>query len=80
VELGKDATWTTGNIWVSSWADAAGDLDVKPLVNDATWSTGGNYHVKAGARSTSTRSSARRSARSSGGQFLFAAVGATAAP
>jgi predicted alpha/beta superfamily hydrolase len=45
---GKDATWTTGNVWVYSWADSAGDLDVKPLVNDARWSTGGNYRVRAG--------------------------------
>ncbi|HEU4730382.1 MAG TPA: alpha/beta hydrolase-fold protein [Kofleriaceae bacterium] len=47
--VGKDATWTTGNVWVTSWADSAGDLDVKPLVNDARWSTGGNYHVRAGS-------------------------------
>jgi predicted alpha/beta superfamily hydrolase len=46
---GQDATWSTGNIWTYTWANTVGDLDVKPLINDATWSTGGNYHVKAGA-------------------------------
>jgi predicted alpha/beta superfamily hydrolase len=46
---GKDATWTSGNVWVSSWTSAAGDLDLKPLINDATWSIGANYHVRAGA-------------------------------
>ncbi|HEX7839830.1 MAG TPA: alpha/beta hydrolase-fold protein [Kofleriaceae bacterium] len=45
---GKDATWTSGNVWVYSWS-SAGDADVKPLVNDAQWSTGANYHVRAGA-------------------------------
>ena len=45
---GKDATWTSGNIWVASWSASAGDLEVKPLINDAQWSTGGNYRVRAG--------------------------------
>ncbi|HEX2573136.1 MAG TPA: alpha/beta hydrolase-fold protein [Polyangia bacterium] len=47
--VGQNATWTTGNIWVYSWSDSIGDVDVKPLVNDATWSVGANYRVKAGA-------------------------------
>ncbi|HEY0191966.1 MAG TPA: alpha/beta hydrolase-fold protein [Kofleriaceae bacterium] len=47
--LGKDATWSTGNVWTYSWANTAGDLDIKPLVNDASWSTGANYHIKSGA-------------------------------
>lgn len=46
---GANATWTTGNVWTYSWPDSAGDVDIKPLVNDATWSTGANYRVKAGA-------------------------------
>lgn len=46
---GKDATWTSGNVWVYSWSNATSDVDVKPLVNDAQWSTGANYHVRAGA-------------------------------
>jgi len=46
--VGKAATWTTGNVWVASWPDSAGDVDVKPLFNDATWSVGANYKVKAG--------------------------------
>jgi predicted alpha/beta superfamily hydrolase len=45
---GSDASWTTGNVWVASWPDAAGDVDVKPLINDTRWSTGGNYRVRAG--------------------------------
>ena len=45
---GRDATWTTGNVWVYSWPDSTGDVELKPLVDDATWSTGGNYIVKAG--------------------------------
>jgi predicted alpha/beta superfamily hydrolase len=43
-----DATWTTGNVWVASWANSAGDVDVKPLINDARWSIGADYHVRAG--------------------------------
>jgi predicted alpha/beta superfamily hydrolase len=46
---GRDAMWTPGNVWIAAWPDASGDVDVKPLVNDARWSTGGNYHVRAGA-------------------------------
>ena len=45
---GMAATWTTGNVWVASWSDTAGDVDVKPLFNDATWSVGANYRVRAG--------------------------------
>jgi predicted alpha/beta superfamily hydrolase len=45
---GTNATWTTGNVWVLSWPDSAGDMEVKPLVNDVSWSTGANYRVKAG--------------------------------
>jgi predicted alpha/beta superfamily hydrolase len=45
---GTSATWTSGNVWVVSWPDSAGDMDWKPLVNDSRWSTGGNYHVRAG--------------------------------
>ncbi|MGH9889467.1 MAG: alpha/beta hydrolase, partial [bacterium] len=45
---GRAATWTSGNVWVASWPNTAGDVDVKPLLDDAQWSTGGNYHVRAG--------------------------------
>lgn len=45
---GRDATWTSGNVWVASWS-ASADLEVKPLINDAQWSTGGNFRVRAGA-------------------------------
>src|SRR3954462_14203933 len=44
---GKDATWTTGNVWGYSWPDSAGDRDLKPLVNDTKWSIGAIYHVRA---------------------------------
>ncbi|HMG55396.1 MAG TPA: alpha/beta hydrolase-fold protein [Kofleriaceae bacterium] len=47
--VGNNATWTSGNVWVYSWSASAGDLDVKPLINDAQWSTGANYRVHAGA-------------------------------
>ncbi|MBC7978071.1 MAG: alpha/beta hydrolase [Myxococcales bacterium] len=47
--LGKDATWTTGNVWVATWPDATGDVEVKPMINDTRWSIGGNYRVRAGA-------------------------------
>src|SRR5882672_5958809 len=46
---GRDAAWTSGNVWVASWSSSAGDLDLKPLINDAAWSIGANYHVRAGA-------------------------------
>lgn len=46
--VGVNATWTTGNIWTYSWPDSAGDVEIKPLVNDVTWSTGANYRIKAG--------------------------------
>jgi predicted alpha/beta superfamily hydrolase len=46
---GQDATWTTGNVWTYTVANTVGDVDLKPLVNDTAWSTGGNYHVKSGA-------------------------------
>lgn len=46
---GRAATWTAGNVWAASWAAAAGDVEVKPLLDDAQWSTGGNYRVRAGA-------------------------------
>lgn len=46
--VGANATWTTGNVWTYTWPDSAGDVDIKPLVNDATWSTGANYRIKAG--------------------------------
>ena len=46
---GTNATWSTGNIWTLSWANTVGDVEVKPLINDVTWSTGANYRIKAGA-------------------------------
>jgi len=45
---GKVATWTTGNIWTATWADSTGDVEIKPMINDATWSIGANYVVRAG--------------------------------
>jgi enterochelin esterase-like enzyme len=45
---GTNATWTTGNVWTLTWADSVGDVEIKPLINDATWSTGGNYRIRAG--------------------------------
>ncbi|MBL8511667.1 MAG: alpha/beta hydrolase [Betaproteobacteria bacterium] len=45
---GANATWSTGNVWIYSWPNASGDVEIKPLINDANWSTGANYRVKAG--------------------------------
>ena len=44
---GHDAIWTSGNVWVHAWR-TAGDVELKPLIDDAQWSTGGNYRVRAG--------------------------------
>jgi predicted alpha/beta superfamily hydrolase len=46
---GINTTWTTGNVWTYTWANSVGDVDLKPLINDATWSVGANYAVKSGA-------------------------------
>jgi len=45
---GVNATWTTGHAWTYSWPDSVGDVELKPLINDATWSVGANYKVRAG--------------------------------
>ena len=45
---GVNATWNTGNVWTYSWSDSMGDVELKPLINDATWSVGANYVVRAG--------------------------------
>lgn len=45
---GVNATWSSGNVWTLSWADSAGDMQIKPLKNDSVWSTGANYTIKAG--------------------------------
>jgi predicted alpha/beta superfamily hydrolase len=46
---GTSATWGPGNIWTLSWAHSVGDVELKPLVNDASWSAGANYRIPAGA-------------------------------
>src|SRR5687768_17148817 len=46
---GQAATWTAGNVWVYSWPDTVGTMELKPLLNDVTWSKGANYRVPAGA-------------------------------
>lgn len=45
---GINATWTTGNAWTYTWSNSVGDVELKPLINDVTWSIGANYKVKAG--------------------------------
>jgi predicted alpha/beta superfamily hydrolase len=45
---GVNATWTTGNAWTYSWSNTLGDVELKPLINDVSWSIGANYKVKAG--------------------------------
>src|SRR4051812_49822753 len=46
---GRDATWTSGNVWVASWSGSAGDLDIKPLINDTGGAIRANHPVRAGA-------------------------------
>lgn len=40
---GKNATWTTGNVWVLSTTTTSTSFQFKPLVNDTSWSVGANY-------------------------------------
>jgi predicted alpha/beta superfamily hydrolase len=46
---GTNATWNSGNVWILNWSNTVGDVEIKPLINDVTWSTGANYRIKAGA-------------------------------
>jgi predicted alpha/beta superfamily hydrolase len=45
---GAAATWSSGNVWVWNGPSSMGAFEIKPLVNDRTWSTGGNYRVPSG--------------------------------
>lgn len=44
---GQAATWTTGNIWTWQTSTTMGAFEFKPLINNTTWSTGGNFPVSA---------------------------------
>ncbi|MBN8725692.1 MAG: alpha/beta hydrolase [Acidobacteria bacterium] len=46
---GVNATWTSSNIWVYSWPNSVGNVEVKPMINDLTWSIGANYKITAGS-------------------------------
>lgn len=46
---GVNATWTNPNVWVYSWPDSVGDVEIKPMINDTTWSIGSNYKIRAGS-------------------------------
>lgn len=46
---GKQATWTTGNVWVYQTPTADGGFQFKPLINDSSWSVGANYVVPGGS-------------------------------
>ena len=48
-EAGVEATWTQGNVWTYVWPKSRGVLEFKPLLDDATWSVGGNYRLRAGS-------------------------------
>ncbi|HEX8702994.1 MAG TPA: alpha/beta hydrolase-fold protein [Myxococcaceae bacterium] len=48
-DSGVEATWTQGNVWTYIWPKARGVLEFKPLLDDATWSVGGNYRIRAGS-------------------------------
>jgi predicted alpha/beta superfamily hydrolase len=42
---GRPMTWTSGNVWVWEAPSTLSSFEFKVLVNDSTWSTGGNYEV-----------------------------------
>uniref|UniRef100_UPI002F90A63E alpha/beta hydrolase-fold protein n=1 Tax=Kitasatospora indigofera TaxID=67307 RepID=UPI002F90A63E len=44
---GRPMTWTSGNVWVWEAPSTLSSFEFKPLINDTTWSTGGNYKVTA---------------------------------
>ena len=46
---GQEATWSQGHIWTYVWPETSGVLEFKPLLNDRTWSVGGNYRVQGGS-------------------------------
>lgn len=48
-DAGLEATWTPGNVWTYVWPKARGVLEFKPLLDDTTWSVGGNYRLRAGS-------------------------------
>jgi predicted alpha/beta superfamily hydrolase len=45
---GSAATWTPGNAWHLSTPNSGSGFDFKPLLNDQSWSIGGNYSVPSG--------------------------------
>lgn len=46
---GVNAAWSANNVWTYSWANSVGDVELKPMINDLSWSIGANYKVRAGA-------------------------------
>lgn len=44
---GVDATWTPGNEWVAS-LEIAGEVELKPLIDDVKWANGPNWRVAPG--------------------------------
>ncbi|MFL5349530.1 MAG: alpha/beta hydrolase [Hyalangium sp.] len=46
---GQEATWSQGHIWTYVWPETSGVLEFKPLLDDESWSVGGNYRVEAGS-------------------------------
>jgi len=46
---GITANWTAGNVWHINTPQSGGGFNVKPLLNDQSWSIGANYHVPDGS-------------------------------
>jgi predicted alpha/beta superfamily hydrolase len=48
-DTGLEATWNQGHLWTYVWPKSSGVLEFKPLLDDTTWSVGGNYRLQAGS-------------------------------
>ncbi len=49
-EKGKEASWHVGNVWVLELPPFQGKVWFKVLIDDETWSLGGNFMVEPGER------------------------------
>ena len=45
---GRDARWSSGNVWILDVPESDGGFTFKPLLNDRVWSKGANYTVPSG--------------------------------
>lgn len=51
---GEPLAWNEGNVWTLDLAGVTGDLEVKVLLDDATWEEGDNHLLRAGETTTVT--------------------------